>query len=46
MAFGNSQSPCPNKKKSQNIFSIYVQTMEILSMKTFALTHVTNPPYH
>jgi hypothetical protein len=35
-----------NKKKPSNIFSIYVQAMEILSTNTFALTHVTNPPYH
>jgi len=28
-----------NKKKSSNIFSIYVQAIEIVSTNTFALTH-------
>jgi hypothetical protein len=45
MAFGCLKSHCP-KTKSPNIFSIYVQAMEILSTNIFALTHVTNPPYH
>jgi hypothetical protein len=31
MASGSSQSHCPKKKKSPNIFSTYVQAMEILS---------------
>jgi len=35
-----------NKKQSSNIFSIYVQAMKISSTNTFALTHVTNLPYH
>jgi hypothetical protein len=45
MASGSS-SLIVQKKNSLNIFPIYVQAMEILSMKIFAWTHVTNPPYH
>jgi hypothetical protein len=35
-----------SKKKSPNVFSIYVQAMEILSTHILTLTRVTNPPYH
>jgi hypothetical protein len=34
------------KKDVPNIFPIYVQEMEILSMYIHALAHVTNSPYH
>jgi len=34
------------KQKSPNIYSIYVQAMEILSAYILAFMHVINPPYH